>query len=175
MNAAPWRLKMSEAVANRTRTMSRLIYGAVALLVFVGDQVTKAWVEARIPERAVVEVIPGFFNLTDVKNGGAAFGLFADSPAPWKTTVLVLISVALLASVAAVVWRTRHLSWEAGVGLPLILGGAISNLVDRIRVGRVVDFLDFYVRDYHWYTFNLADSAIVLGAFLLILQVIFAD
>lgn len=166
---------MSEILADRTRTMSRLTYAAIALLVLITDQVTKAVVEARIPERGVIEVIPGFFNLTDVKNGGAAFGLFADSPALWKTAVLVLISVALLATVIGVVWRTRHLSWEAGIGLPLILGGAISNLVDRIRAGRVVDFLDFYLRDYHWYTFNFADSAIVVGACLLILQVVFAD
>ena len=71
----------------------------------------------------------------------------------------------------AVVWRSRKLDWRAGVGLALILGGALSNLLDRIRFGRVVDFLDFYVRSYHWFTFNLADTAIVAGAFLLILEV----
>ena len=74
-----------------------------------------------------------------------------------------------------VVWKTRRLQWEAGVGLSLILGGALSNLVDRIRMGRVVDFLDFYIRSFHWYTFNLADSAIVAGAGFLILQVLFVE
>ncbi len=158
-----------------TRTRARLAYGVIALLVLIADQVTKSMVEARIPERSVIEVIPGLFNLTNVKNSGAVFGLFADSPAPWKMVALVIISVALLVTVVSVVWRTRHLSWEAGMGLPLVLAGAISNLVDRVRAGWVVDFLDFYVRDYHWYTFNLADSAIVTGACLLILQVVLAD
>ena len=166
---------MSEALAARVRNISRVIYAAIALLVFVGDQATKAIVESSIPERQIIPVIPGLFNITHVKNEGAAFGLFADSPAPWKTALLVVISAALLATVVGVVWKTRRLQWEAGVGLSLILGGALSNLVDRIRMGRVVDFLDFYIRSYHWYTFNLADSAIVVGAGFLILQVLFVE
>ena len=166
---------MSEALAVRVRNISRIIYAAIALLVFVGDQATKAIVESSIPERQIIPVIPGLFNITHVKNEGAAFGLFADSPAPWKTALLVVISAALLATVVGVVWKTRRLQWEAGVGLSLILGGALSNLVDRIRMGRVVDFLDFYIRSYHWYTFNLADSAIVVGAGFLILQVLFVE
>jgi len=166
---------MSEALVARVRNISRVIYAAIALLVFVGDQSTKAIVESSIPERQVIPVIPGLFNITHVKNEGAAFGLFADSPAPWKTVLLIVISAALLATVVGVVWRTRRLHWEAGVGLSLILGGALSNLVDRIRMGRVVDFLDFYIRSYHWYTFNLADSAIVVGAGFLILQVLFVE
>jgi len=166
---------MSEALVARVRNISRVIYAAIALLVFVGDQATKAIVESSIPERQIIPVIPGFFSITHVKNEGAAFGLFADSPAPWKTALLVVISAALLATVVGVVWKTRRLQWEAGVGLSLILGGALSNLVDRIRMGRVVDFLDFYVRSYHWYTFNLADSAIVVGAGFLILQVLFVE
>jgi signal peptidase II len=166
---------MSEALVARVRNISRVIYAAIAVLVLLGDQVTKSMVESAIPEHEVIPVIPGFFNLTHVRNGGAAFGLFADSPAPWKTVLLIVISAALLASVVGVVWRSRRLQWEAGVGLSLVLGGALSNLVDRIRVGRVVDFLDFYVRNYHWYTFNLADSAIVVGAGFLVLQVIFTE
>ena len=166
---------MSEALAVRVRNISRVVYAAIALLVFMGDQVTKSMVDASIPEHEVVPVIPGFFNLTHVRNGGAAFGLFADSPAPWKTGLLIVISVALLGSVIGVVWKSRRLQWEAGVGLSLVLGGALSNLVDRIRMGRVIDFLDFYIRNYHWYTFNLADSAIVVGAGFLVLQVVFSE
>jgi signal peptidase II len=71
--------------------------------------------------------------------------------------------------------KWRHLRWEAGVGLAMILGGALSNLVDRIRMGRVVDFVDVYFRSYHWPTFNLADSAIVVGAAFLVLQLIFSE
>ncbi|HEV2176775.1 MAG TPA: signal peptidase II [Terriglobia bacterium] len=166
---------MSEALVARVHRISRFVYAAVSILVFAGDQATKAMVERSIPQYSVIPVIPHFFNLTHTKNPGAAFGLFADSPAPWKTAVLVLISAALIASVVGIVWKSRRLQWEAGVGLALVLGGAVSNLLDRIRYGRVVDFLDFYYRAYHWFTFNLADSAIVVGAGFLILQVVLAE
>ena len=157
------------------RNISRAFYAVIALVVFAGDQVTKRNIESSIPERGTVTVIPGLFSLTNVKNVGAAFGLFADSPAAWKTGLLILASAGLLGAVASIVWRNPKLSWKAGVGLSLIMGGAFSNLIDRIRAGRVVDFLDFYLRSYHWYTFNLADSAIVIGAGLLIIQVISSD
>jgi signal peptidase II len=166
---------MAETLAERVQRISRWVYVLIGVLVFAGDQATKALVVESIPEHAVVPVIPNFLNLTNVSNAGAAFGLFSDSPSPWKTAVLILLSVALLVAVVSFVWKVRRLQWEAGVGLALILGGAFSNLLDRIRVGRVVDFLDIYVRSYHWYTFNLADSAIVVGACFLILQVVFSD
>ena len=164
----------AENVHEKVHRASRLGYVLIAALVFVGDQLSKSAVEHSIPEYAVIPVIPHFFNLTHSKNPGAAFGLFSDSPAAWKTVLLVVISALLIATVVGVVWKSRHLQWEAGIGLALILGGAISNLIDRIRFGRVVDFLDFYFRSYHWFTFNLADSAIVVGALFLILQVIVA-
>jgi signal peptidase II len=166
---------MSETLAERVQRISRWMYVLIGLLVFSGDQATKALVVKSIPDHAVVPVIPHLLNLTNVSNAGAAFGLFSDSPSPWKTALLIFLSVALLVTVVTFIWKVRRLQWEAGVGLALILGGAFSNLLDRIRVGRVVDFLDVYVRNYHWYTFNLADSAIVVGACFLILQVIFSD
>jgi signal peptidase II len=166
---------MSERLVTRFRAVSRVVYAAIAVLVFIGDQASKAMVEVSIPERDVIPVIPKFFNLTHVKNVGAAFGLFSDSPAPWKEDLLIAVSAGLLATVAVIVWRSHRIAWESGVGLALILGGALSNLVDRIRWGRVTDFLDFYINGYHWYTFNLADSAIVVGAGFLILHVVFSD
>jgi len=137
--------------------------------------VTKAVVKASIPEHTTVPLLPHFFNLIHTNNAGAAFGLFSDSPAPWKTVLLIVISSALLAIVIAVMWRNQQLRWATGVGLALILGGALSNLFDRIRFGRVVDFLDVYYRSYHWPTFNLADSAIVVGAGLLVFQLLFLE
>lgn len=166
---------MSDALALRFRNVFRALYAAVALVIFGGDQVTKMMVKNSVPEHAVIPVIPNFLNLTHIKNAGVAFGLFSDAPAPWKTAVLIVVSVALLATVAVIVARSRHLRWEAGVGLALILGGALSNLVDRIRMGRVVDFVDVYFRSYHWPTFNLADTAIVVGAGFLVLQLIFSE
>lgn len=166
---------MSAPRKARVGTARRVLSAAIAMGVFVADQATKALVQSRIPDRAVIPVIPGFFNLTRTQNAGVAFGLFNESPAPWKTALLILLSAALLVIVVGVVWRTQRLRWETRMGLPLILGGALSNLADRIRTGRVVDFLDFYFRSYHWATFNLADSAIVVGAAFLIFQVLFAD
>jgi signal peptidase II len=161
--------------ATRVRNLSRWLSVLIALLVFVGDQVTKSLVEKSIAEYTVVSVLPGFFNLTHTKNTGVAFGIFSGSPAPWKTALLIVVSAALIAAVVSFIWRSRRMHWEAGVGLALVLGGASSNLVDRIRAGQVVDFLDFYWRGYHWPAFNLADSAIVVGAIFLVIQVIFSE
>ena len=163
----------SSPVAGRGKRPSRVFSVVIAVMVFVGDQATKAMVERSIPEHALIPIVPRFFNLTNTKNAGAAFGLFSDSPAPWKTALLIALSGALLLTVVGIVWRSRRLHWGTAVGLALILGGALSNLLDRIRWGRVGDFLDFYFRGYHWPTFNLADSAIVVGAGFLVYRVIF--
>src|SRR3972149_6073756 len=162
---------MSDTPITRFGRLFRALYGAVALLILVGDQVTKAAVARAIPEHSVIPILPHFLNVTHVRNTGAAFGLLADSPAPWKTGFLIVVSAALLVALITVAWRTPQLHWESGVGLSLILGGALSNLVDRIRVGDVVDFVDVYFRGYHWPAFNLADSAIVAGAAFLILHI----
>ena len=165
---------MEQALATRISNFSRLLYAAIALLILAADQLTKKMVQASIPPQAVIPVVPHFFNMTHTQNSGAAFGLLSGSPSPWKTTLLILLSGALLVAIIGIVWRTR-MQWEASVGLSLILGGASSNLWDRICHGRVVDFLDFYFRSYHWFTFNLADSAIVVGAGFLILQMLSAE
>jgi len=161
--------------AIRFNCLSRAVWVVIAGGVFVADQVTKALVEASIPEHTTVPVIPRFLNLIHTKNAGAAFGLFSDSPATWKTVLLIVVSSALLAIVIGVMWRNQQFRWDTGVGLALILGGALSNLFDRIRFGRVVDFVDVYFRGYHWPTFNLADSAIVVGAGLLVFHLLFLE
>ena len=159
----------------RVHRFSRPIWALIAIAVFIADQVTKAAVEASIPEHTTVPVVPHFLNLVYAKNAGAAFGLFSESPSAWKTVLLVVVSSLLLATVIGVVWRNQHLRRMAGVGLALILGGALSNLFDRIRFGRVVDFVDVYFRSYHWYTFNLADASIVVGAGFLVAELLFLD
>ena len=159
---------------SQSRNVIRLAYFVIAAGAFFADQFTKSLIEHRIGLYEVVPVIPHFFNLTHSENPGAAFGLFSDSPSLWKTVLLIVVSALMIGAVLAAVWRSHHLDWKTGVGLALIMGGALSNLVDRIRFGRVTDFLDVYYRSYHWYTFNVADSAIVLGAFLLILKVGFS-
>ena len=166
---------MSQPIPTRTKTVSHLVSVLIAVVVLAADQVTKGLVQKSIPEHEQIPVLPHFFNLTHTKNAGAAFGLFSDSPAPWKTALLIIVSGALLLAVAGIVWKSRQLHWETSLGLALILGGALSNLFDRIRAGRVVDFLDIYFRNYHWPTFNLADSAIVVGAGFLIFHVISSE
>ncbi|MDE3180547.1 MAG: signal peptidase II [Acidobacteriota bacterium] len=156
----------------RAHRVAFVIYAAIGIAVFAADQISKRLVEKSIPLHSFVTVIPHFFNLTYTSNQGAAFGLFSQDSSPWKTVLLIGVSVILLVAVVAVVWRNLSIRREAGVALALILGGAASNLLDRIRDGRVVDFLDFYFRDYHWFTFNVADSAIVVGACLLVIHLL---
>jgi signal peptidase II len=158
----------------RVRRIRRALYALITVVVFLADQATKALVAKSIPDHEVIPIIPGFFNILHTENSGIAFSLFSDSPSSWKMFLLIGVSVALLLAVVIVVWRSREINWQAGVGLGLILGGALSNLTDRVRFGQVVDFLDFYFRGYHWPTFNLADSAIVVGAGFLVLEFLFS-
>lgn len=150
----------------------RRLHLLIALAVFSLDQITKAVVEARIPLHDVRQVIPGLFRLTHVKNRGAAFGIFADSPSELKIGLLIVVSLLAVGLVLALLWRPQPAERHTGVGLALILGGAIGNLFDRLVHGSVVDFLDFYLRGYHWPAFNVADSAIVAGAGLLVLDML---
>lgn len=147
----------------------------IALAVVVIDQLTKWLVAKEIPLHDSISIIPGFFRLTHVQNRGAAFGLFDDSPSEWKIGILILFSVVAMVVVAALLWKNSHTLTATGVGLALVLGGAVGNLWDRLLSGYVVDFLDVYIRSYHWPAFNVADSAIVVGAFLLVGEIIFAD
>lgn len=160
--------------AKHVHIIHRVAYVLIAVLVFAGDQVTKNIVKSSIPHDAVFPVIPGLFNIIHAENSGIAFSLFAGSSSSWKMVLLIGVSLALLITVIIVAWKSREMNWEAGVGLALILGGASSNLLDRIRFGQVVDFLDVYYRSYHWPTFNLADSAIVVGAGLLLIELFFS-
>ena len=146
----------------------------IALAVVFLDRVTKWAVSTNISLHDGIQVIPGFFRLTHVENRGAAFGLFADSPAQWKVAMLVLFSIVALIVVLALLWRNSHAMTTTGIGLALILGGALGNLWDRLWNGRVVDFLLFYIGQYQWPAFNVADSAIVCGAGLLVIEILFA-
>lgn len=145
----------------------------IAFLVVLGDRGAKWLVAASIPLHESIPVIPGFFRLTHVQNSGAAFGLFADSPSQWKVAMLVLFSVIALVIVLALLWKNSHVMTTTGVGLALILGGALGNLWDRLVSGHVTDFLLFYLGQYQWPAFNVADSAIVIGAGLLVFEILF--
>jgi signal peptidase II len=152
----------------------RRFHFLIALLVVLLDRATKWVVAKNIPIHDTRQIIPGIFRLTHVENRGAAFGLFADSPSQWKIAVLVLFSIVALVIVSALLWRNSHSMNTTGIGLALILGGALGNLWDRLINGRVVDFLLFYIGQYQWPAFNVADSAIVVGAGLLVIEVLFS-
>jgi len=154
--------------------LMRRYHFLIALAVVLLDRVTKWRVAKNISLHEGIQVIPGFFRITHVENRGAAFGLFADSPAQWKIAMLVLFSIVALIVVSALLWRNSHSMTTTGIGLALILGGALGNLWDRILNGRVVDFLLFYIGQYQWPAFNVADSAIVVGAGLLVIEILFA-
>ena len=154
-------------------TRARIAHFLLALFVIVLDRWTKRLVAASIAMYSHIQVIPGFFRITHTENTGAAFSLFADSPSHWKTAMLVGFSVIAMIVVSVLLWKQSRPVTTTGVALSLILGGAVGNLWDRVASGRVVDFLDVYYKTYHWPVFNLADSAIVVGASLLVLEIIF--
>ena len=152
----------------------RKYFFLIAALVLLLDRLTKWAVASNIALHDSVLVVPGCFRLTHVQNTGAAFGLFAESAAQWKVGALVTFSVLALVIVSALLWRNSHSFSTTTLGLSLILGGAMGNLWDRMFAGHVVDFLDFYLGNYHWPAFNVADSAIVIGAILLVSEIVFA-
>jgi len=142
----------------------------IAGLVLILDQATKAIVVERFTAQTAIPVVPGFFRLVRVENTGMAFGLLNDSPSPLVFGLLTLVSGALLGFLGYLLWTNQTPSALGGFGLALILGGAAGNVVDRLARGKVIDFLDFYLGSYHWPAFNLADSGIVVGAALLLLD-----
>ena len=146
----------------------------IAAIVVLLDRLTKALVAQRISLHDSIDVVPGLFRLTHVQNQGAAFGLFSDSPSEWKVAMLILFSLAALAVVSALLWKNGNALNATAIALSLVFGGALGNLWDRVVSGRVVDFLDFYLGPHHWPAFNIADSAIVVGALLLLSEIFLA-
>jgi signal peptidase II len=142
-------------------------YGAAAA-VFVVDMASKRFIDSHVSDADTYRVIPGFFDIIRSENRGVAFGLFNDSTFEWRTTLLVVVSLAAVALVGGLLWHPERLDRLSMAGFALILGGAAGNVFDRIVWGRVTDFLLFYVGQYQWPAFNAADSAIVIGSALLI-------
>lgn len=141
-----------------------------AVVIFL-DRLTKTWVSARIPLGGAIPLIPGVLRITHWTNEGAAFSLFADSASPHAVR-WALIAFSLLAAlvVLVVLVRLGKRFTLTSFGLALIFAGALGNVHDRIAYGSVVDFLEVHIFSYHWPDFNVADSAIVTGACLLLLD-----
>ncbi len=137
----------------------------LALVLVALDQATKAWVVASLPEGGLRPVLP-WFNLVLVYNTGAAFN-FLDGAGGWQRWLFALVAMAVAGLLTVWLWRLPAGQWRLGAALGLILGGALGNLVDRLTLGRVVDFIDWHYQAWHWPAFNLADAGISLGVVLL--------
>jgi signal peptidase II len=173
LTAKPRRLRLRCYWHSRmTQTSARAVHFFIALLVFLLDRWTKHLVAAHIAMYTHIQIIPGFFRLTHTENTGAAFSLFADSTSPWKAAMLIAFSLFAMVVVSILLWRQPRALTMTGIALSLILGGAVGNLWDRLARGRVIDFLLLYIKRYQWPVFNLADSAIVVGASLLVLEML---
>lgn len=158
---------------SKSSATNRFLYLAIAVGIFLLDRWTKRLVAQKIALFDSISVIPGFFSITHVRNKGAAFSLFADSPAAWRVAMLVIFSLIALVIVLWLLVRTSNRLSLQGAALALILGGAVGNLWDRVLHGWVTDFLLVYYKHWEWPAFNVADSAICVGAVLLIGEMIF--
>lgn len=144
---------------------------ALSALILLADRLTKVWVDTDIPMGEAIPLIPRVLRITHWTNEGAAFSLFADSASP-HTVRWALISfsiLAILAILAALVRFGSRINITT-IGLAMVLAGALGNVHDRIAYGSVVDFIEVHIYSYHWPDFNVADSAIVVGAILLMLD-----
>ena len=152
------------------KNIGLFIFGAIAVIVL--DQITKAAITEKLFMYGSYKVIDGFFSLVYVMNPGAAFGFLAGAPEIFR--YLFFISVTVLAILLIIYYILKSKSQDVlmVISLTLIFGGAVGNLIDRIRFGAVVDFLDFYIGTWHWPAFNVADSAISIGAVLMISEML---
>ena len=155
-----------------TAPPTRRLEFILPVVVVALDQATKAMVRAMVPVHDTVTVIPNVLNITHVLNSGAAFGILDGANFPFKTAMIAVVATAALIGVGMYAASLSHHQLVARTGLALIVGGAAGNLIDRVMAGSVVDFIDVYWRTYHFWAFNVADSAISVGVTILILDML---
>ena len=157
---------------NRQRTLA---LGLLAAL-FVADRMSKLWIESHLTLYDSFPVIPGIFHIVHTENPGAAFSLLADASPMVRFLVLICASLAMMVGIGQMLWQATATAVSAGTtqrwALTLVLGGALGNLYDRVRFGRVTDFLQVFLGSYEWPSFNVADSAICVGATLLVIDML---
>jgi signal peptidase II len=153
---------------------ARLLW-SLALAIIVIDQASKAWIRGYLPLYGSETIVPGLIDLVHVQNAGVAFGLMNELDHPQKGLFTTMLAVVALLGIG---YYVRHLRPEerwARAGLSLILGGAIGNLIDRVRHGFVLDFMDIYWGDWHFWAFNVADAAITIGAILVFVDLLLVN
>jgi len=146
-------------------------YGTAAAILAL-DRLTKWWIERHVTFLETRRIIPGFFDIIHSENRGVAFGLFNNSTSQWRGALLILGALVAVVAVSALLWKPQRLDAASRWGFALVLGGAAGNLFDRMVWGRVTDFLSFYAGQYQWPAFNVADSAVVIGSGLLVIDLI---
>ncbi|HIJ56279.1 MAG TPA: signal peptidase II [Deltaproteobacteria bacterium] len=149
----------------------RLIF--IAGLIVVLDQITKLIVLDSLPLFHSIKIIPGFFNLTHIHNPGGAFGFLAANSSSIQRFVFLFASSLAIGLVLYFYNKTPKSFVLLSTGFALVIGGALGNLIDRIRMGKVVDFLDFHIGDLHWPAFNVADSAVSIGMIIFVYHLVF--
>ncbi len=150
-----------------------LLLALVGLIVIVVDQATKYSIVQSMRLHESIPVVPNLFSLTYIRNPGAAFGLLAGSSNAFRMVFFGITSLFALALLGTILFRLPQKDWIGQLSIAGILGGAIGNLIDRLRFGEVIDFLDVYIESYHWPAFNVADSAITVGVVCLIIHFAF--
>ncbi|MCX7634531.1 MAG: signal peptidase II [Syntrophales bacterium] len=143
------------------------ILWVVLPLILIADQATKYIIDSTMTLHSSFPVIPGLFNITYIRNPGAAFGFLADASPLFRGVFFILVTILAVGLIVYYLQTQPVHSPLMTTSLSLILSGALGNLIDRIRFGEVIDFLDFYIGNAHWPAFNVADSAISVGAVLL--------
>lgn len=164
---------MSKAIAATVRP-NALVWLALSAVIILLDQWTKSWVLTSLPEHRPVVVIEGFWNWFRTYNKGAAFS-FLSNAGGWQLWFFSLLALAVSAVLTVWLSRTPRRDWAVAVPFALVIGGAIGNVIDRLRFGHVVDFIQWHYRDFYWPAFNIADAAIVVGAVLIVVTSLFVD
>jgi signal peptidase II len=156
-----------------TRSSRYVLLALIAFTVIILDQATKYWIMHSMRLHESIPIVPNLFNFTYIRNPGAAFGLLAGSSNAFRTVFFGVTSLFALGLLGTILVRLPAKDWVGQVSIAGILGGAVGNLIDRLRFGEVVDFLDVYLESYHWPAFNVADSAISVGVVCLIIHFAF--
>jgi signal peptidase II len=150
----------------------RARYLWISALVVAVDQATKALIDRVMGLHESRDIVAGLMRLTYVRNRGAAFGVFSDAELPYQAWVFAAVSLLALFAIGVYAWRLPTTSRLPRLALALIIGGALGNLIDRVRLGYVIDFIDVFWRTHHWPAFNAADSSITIGVSLLVLDML---
>ncbi len=149
-------------------TTRYVILAVVSVVTIFLDQVSKVQIMQTMRLHESIPIVPNFFSITYIRNPGAAFGILASSSNGFRLLFFGFASLLALVLLGAIFFRLRHDDWVGQLSIAAIFGGALGNLLDRVRFGEVIDFLDFYVDAYHWPAFNVADAAISVGVCFLI-------